>query len=349
MNILGKWKRQILLCILGLGVLTIIAGSSAAVPVDPEPEQQALVAERHEAPNLPTLPNPVLLDVASVDPDSERQMLTVEPNDVSDLRPLLSTVAPSTTPVDPVPEAQVLVAEQYEASDLPYSLSAGTPTKAPVDPVPEGQLVAELSAAPDLQPLASDVVPTPQVPSLQQAKATTPAGEGEQELKATVNQQSETSTKGSDGGTKQTEYTWEDGDRSLTVILQSDLAIDEDASTKGAMADAPGGAIVKSAGAKGEGEGTSLPVFKSQSGALMTLPGGVVLVLDPDWSQAEVNAFFSSNGIKLDRVEGLGYIDNGYFIETEPGFPSLDLANGLAVLEGVMLSSPNWWTEVTVK
>ena len=218
----------------------------------------------------------------------------------------------------------------------------------PVDPDPERQvLAAELSDASDLQTSSSAVVPAEQSTSLQQAAASAPSIEDVQEPRTGVNQQSDTATKGSGGGTGQTEYTWEDGDRTSTVILQSDLVIDEETSIKDAMADAPGGAIVKSAGAKSEGKG--LPVFKSQSGALMTLPGGILLVLDPDWSQAEVNTFFSTNSIKLSKVEALDFIDNGYFIETEPGFPALDLANGLAAQEGVMVSSPNWWTEVTVK
>ena len=51
----------------------------------------------------------------------------------------------------------------------------------------------------------------------------------------------------------------------------------------------------------------------------------------------------------MDRVEKLGFIENGFFIETDPGFPSLDLANALAPQEGVLISSPNWWTEVTVR
>ena len=240
----------------------------------------------------------------------------------------------------------MLVAEMYETPDLQTSSSAGTPP--PVDPDPERQvLAAELSDVSDLQPFSSAVVPAEQSMSLQQAAASAPSIEDAQEPTTGVNQQSKTTTKGSGGDTEQTKYTWEDGDRTLTVVLQSDLVIDGDASTKDAMADAPGGAIVKSAGPKSEGKG--LPVFKSQSGALMTLPGSILLVLDPDWSQAEVNAFLSSNSIKLNKVEALGYIDNGYFIETEPGFPSLDLANSVAAQEGVMVSSPNWWTEVTVK
>ena len=76
--------------------------------------------------------------------------------------------------------------------------------------------------------------------------------------------------------------------------------------------------------------------------SLMTLPGGVLLVLSAEWSQAETNAFFSDNGIKMDSVSELSYIANGFFIETEPGFPSLDLANDLSALAGVAVSSPNW-------
>ena len=81
----------------------------------------------------------------------------------------------------------------------------------------------------------------------------------------------------------------------------------------------------------------------------MTLPGGVLLVLSSEWSLTETNAFFSNNGIKMDRVSELDYVANGFFIETEPGFPSLDLANALAMQEGVEISSPNWGREATPK
>ena len=313
MDRVGKWKWQLLLSILALSVLTMIAGSSAAAPFNPEPEGQVVV---------------------------------VEQSGVSDLKPSLNAV--TTVKVVPEPEGQVVVAEQNEAPDLqPFIERRYVSVEAPVDPEPERQVVvAELSEASDLQPSSSAVVPSTEAPTEQQGGHAA-STEGEPEPTTTVNQQSEPATKGSGGGTGQTEYTWEDGDRTSTVILQSDLVIDEETSIKDAMADAPGGAIVKSAGAKSEDKG--LPVFKSQSGALMTLPGGVLLVLDSDWSQAEVNTFFSNNSIKLSKVEALDFIDNGYFIETEPGFPALDLANALAAEEGVIVSSPNWWTEVTVK
>ena len=136
-------------------------------------------------------------------------------------------------------------------------------------------------------------------PSPRQAPEPEPAESrgGVRQPTTTSKQQSETNPQVSDG-TQETAYTWQDGDRTQTVILQPDLVIDDDASTKGAEAEAPGGAIVKSADAQGQGQ----PVFKSQSGTLMTLPGGVLLVLDPEWTQTQVNDFFSSNGIKLDAL-----------------------------------------------
>ena len=345
MSRVGKWKRQILLCLLGLGGLVIIAGSSAAAPVGTYPEQQQVTSELDEGADLKPASTAVVQAATPVDPDVKQQLIA-EVYDAADLQPASTAVVQAASPVDPDVKQQP-VAEVYEAADLLSSSTAGSSDIPPVDSDAEQQLVTEVNETSDLPSSSSAVVPSPEVPPLQQAKVTTPIGGGEQELKASVNQQSEPTTKGSGGGTEQSEYTWQDGDRTLTVLLQSDLVIDEDASIKDAMADAPGGAIVKSAGTKSEDKG--LPVFKSQSGALMTLPGGVLLVLEPDWSQADTNAFFSSNSIKQDKVEELDYINNGYFIETDPGFSSLDLANSLATKEGVIVSSPNWWTEVTVK
>ena len=95
---------------------------------------------------------------------------------------------------------------------------------------------------------------------------------------------------------------------------------------------------------------TGHPMFRSESsGPLMTLPGGVLLVLDTEWSTAETNAFFARNRIKLSRVAALDIAANSFFVETEPGFPSLELANTLAAQDGVLISSLNWWREHTTK
>ena len=192
------------------------------------------------------------------------------------------------------------------------------------------------------------------------SSAATPGAEAEDTLTDAVpaasteivDAQSEATPKGTQGqgDSSNTEYAWKDGDRTLTVTLQPDLVVDEDdseTSKSGASVGASGGAVVKSA--DGQGQKSGQPVFKSQSGALMTLPGGVLLVLDADWTATEVNAFFAGNSIKLDQVSELDFVDNGYFVETDPGYPSLNLANKLASQDGVIISSPNWWTEVTTK
>ena len=145
-------------------------------------------------------------------------------------------------------------------------------------------------------------------------------------------------------------YTWQDGDRTMTVMLQTDMVVEKD--SRGlprdvVSANEGGTNVVRSADAQSKSD--TLPVFRSESGALMTLPGGVLLVLSSEWSQAETNAFFSNNGIKMDRVSELGFVANGFFVETAPGFPSLDLANTLAVQDGVGISSPNWGRDATPK
>ena len=81
----------------------------------------------------------------------------------------------------------------------------------------------------------------------------------------------------------------------------------------------------------------------------MTLPGGVLLALDPAWDQAMVDRFLAENGIPIASASELSFIENGFFIETGPGFWSLELANKLAAKDGVVISSPNWWREVQPK
>ena len=140
-------------------------------------------------------------------------------------------------------------------------------------------------------------------------------------------------------------YTWKDGGRSLRAFLQADLVVSREGAVTSAatpVARTSQGRIVRVADAS-QVEGH--PVFRSTSGALMTLPGGVLLVFDPDWGEAQRDAFFAAHGIGTDRLSPLGEIPNGFVVATEPGFVSLELANTLAGQDGVVLASPNWWRE----
>ena len=145
-------------------------------------------------------------------------------------------------------------------------------------------------------------------------------------------------------------YTWQDGDRTMRAVLQEDLTVQDQSaitSDDDVVAGRGNNSIVRKQYKEG---GDAGPVFKSESsGGLMTLPGGVMLALDPEWDQAAVDKFFAGNDIPAGRVMELEFLDNGFFVETEPGFPSLELANSLASQEGVAVSSPNWWRELTTK
>ena len=144
-------------------------------------------------------------------------------------------------------------------------------------------------------------------------------------------------------------YAWKDGDRTRRAFLQSDLVVVQQGaivSSSPSLARTGKGVVVRATDAT---EVQGQPVFRSPSGALMTLPGGVLLVLDDAWDQTEVGAFFAGNGIEMTRVSPLGEIPNGFVVATAPGFASLEFANELAGRDGVELSSPNWWREHTTR
>ena len=154
-----------------------------------------------------------------------------------------------------------------------------------------------------------------------------------------------------DGTTDQgTVYTYEDGDRTIRVVRQDDLVLKENSAIKAndtVVIKGPTQSIIKK---EDDGGQDGLPVFRSESGGgLMTLPGGVLLALNPEWEKAQVDKFFSDNNISPEQVSDLGFIPNGFLVETEAGFPSLELANSLASQDGVEISNPNWWSEVEAK
>ena len=133
----------------------------------------------------------------------------------------------------------------------------------------------------------------------------------------------------------QTTYTWRDGEHSRTVTYQAELTVVT--SREGASE------IVQRQAASAQSDGP--PVFRSDTGELMTLPGGVLLVLNPDSDQSRIDQFFAVNGISRGRVHEQTFTTNAFFIDTEPGLPSLNLAIQLAGQEGVVIASPNWERE----
>jgi len=119
-------------------------------------------------------------------------------------------------------------------------------------------------------------------------------------------------------------FTWHDGDNQVPVWQDTQLTVAD---------------II---GESGWGD-PSGPVFWSESNELMALPGGVVLILDPGWGVAAVDAFMESNKIAPDEAIPFEGLINAFKLETAPGLPSLLRANALAGQSGVVISSPNWW------
>ena len=276
---------------------------------------------------------------------------------VSSVTAVLAGCGPSA----PTDQPAAAPAATQSAPPVDDSVSTPTPTSsAPTDQPAAAptETVSPLLTPPATEstPTVDDSVPTPAPASsdgdgIEFAPVDSSGTSRKEEPIRVVD--SDSPQKGGPGATGPVEgepYTWQDGDRTMTVKLQTDLVVEKGSGglPRDVVSANEGGTnVVRSA--DGQSKSDTLPVFRSESGALMTLPGGVLLVLSPEWSQSETNAFFSNNRIKMDRVSELDYVANGFFIETGPGFPSLDLANALAAQDGVEISSPNWGREATPK
>ena len=128
-------------------------------------------------------------------------------------------------------------------------------------------------------------------------------------------------------------YTWSDGERTFRVQLVPSETPPDD---KDPYAD------------RSPDDSADVTFRAVSGGAEMTLPGGVIVKLNPDWTRQKTDAFFKSNGIRPNEVRQLQLLDNTFFVETEPGLPSLQLANTLATQKGVVSSIPNWGSEVNL-
>ena len=226
-----------------------------------------------------------------------------------------------------------------------------TPSATPPASPPPGS-TTEPTATPTPQTPSADRTPKPETAAGAERKPGSGGPETRTGKPAKTPRASAGTTKDSTGpGPSQgQEYTWHDGDRARTVTLESGLVVQpssENSASDVVTRDDGQSSIVQ----RQEWHATrdTQPVFRSSGGQLMTLPGGVLLVLDDAWDQANVNRFFSENGVSTSSVERQDWAINAFFIQTKPGMPSLNLANELAVLEGVEISSPNWQTEVSLR
>jgi hypothetical protein len=87
--------------------------------------------------------------------------------------------------------------------------------------------------------------------------------------------------------------------------------------------------------------GTYSPVFIDDNGSIRALPGGYVIALDRQISDAEAGARLAELGINF--YQKLNFGENLFKIPTEPGLTALEQANALNGKPGVRFAAPDWW------
>lgn len=93
-------------------------------------------------------------------------------------------------------------------------------------------------------------------------------------------------------------------------------------------------------------QGQTSPVYRegtSPAGRLMALPGGVVVKLDPTWTESQAHAWATTRRLKITRR--LRPDAHWYLIASEPGDAALALANELHASGEVLAATPNWWKQ----
>ena len=336
--------RVILAVLAGLMAVAVAlagCGSSAPpAPAEPPPVTSPEAAAPTTSATPERTPAPAQTAAPVVSPTPASPAAAPEPTAVSTRTPTAASPSPTPT-AKPAPRAP----QRAAATPEPTATSTREPTAESPSPTPEAgpaPRATEPAAASSLAPGARGTVeddspsggwkdtdpdPPPQGPKGTGDDAPPQGPRGTEEPPSSPKRSAE-----AEGAV----YTWQDGDRTRRVLLQTDLVVDSD------------GTVVRS-GSR-DAQGKTQPVFVSESsGELMTLPGGVVLVFESSWSGDGIDAFFSEQGIDSSRIQEQTFTTNAFFVETEAGFPSLDLANALAGEEGVLLASPNWQREVSLR
>lgn len=96
-------------------------------------------------------------------------------------------------------------------------------------------------------------------------------------------------------------------------------------------------------------QGQYVPVFRNaeNGGSRFASAGGVIVYLPSGWTQSQVQAWVTTQGLQLQQV--FDPTRNGLLVQSAPGFPSLELANRLLKLSGVQTAKPLWYRETTTR
>lgn len=92
------------------------------------------------------------------------------------------------------------------------------------------------------------------------------------------------------------------------------------------------------------------PVFHdapTRSGSMRSLPGNIIVYLNPDWDKVEIRRWLELGGHEV--VKKLDVRANVFVIKTEAGINALQLANELYESGEVVAAFPDWWLESTTR
>jgi hypothetical protein len=145
-------------------------------------------------------------------------------------------------------------------------------------------------------------------------------------------------------------YVWYDGGKPRQVQVDRSLVAEfggrDDAGAE-PVARANGVRIWRQqdqAATRAVAEGKSSPVFRdSEGGVMRALPGNVIVRLDPSWSDEQVAAWLTQNGLTELRRLPIGR--NVLVLSAPPGLAALELANRLQQSGKVVSAQPEWWEQ----
>ena len=92
------------------------------------------------------------------------------------------------------------------------------------------------------------------------------------------------------------------------------------------------------------------PVFHdapNKSGSMRSLPGNIIVYLNPDWNQGQITHWMATRGFKV--VKNLAIRSNVYVLKTGPGMEALRVANTLYESGEVIAAFPDWWQETAMR
>ena len=214
----------------------------------------------------------------------------------------------------------------------------GTAAASQTAPAPAGDAVRE----PDLSATTADLAGGPAVAVFPSVSSGDSSPRGGQFLDAETGPAAPRQGPSVAASAQGAEYTWQDGPTTRRMRLQLDLVAQPTSENRDddvVAADQGELSIVRKQERHEQGAGE--PVFRTESGHLVTFPGGMLIMLDGAWDAAQVQSFFARHGIAMSRVEGQTFGPNAFLVSTESGFAALELANDLAAEEGVVYAVPD--------